>query len=339
MVSWLRMGPGARSEWTTIVNEARDWSPFQSYAWGEYKRNFGWEPEHWVARDEKGRLVGGLQCLKKRLPLRRVLIWAPGGPLTGFSGSGGIMPGDLLRAWLAEFRRGNGLVYARFRSHNPISEKGAWNMNQACSRPVFRINSGWTIQFDLSKSLAELRSAMTSKHRYYAKQSEKAGIQWKVGSSQTLLADAASLYQEMCRTKGIGRIALDPSSLGELSRQFGGDCLLLVGYRDTLPVTSCLTLKTGSKAFYLLAATGPEGRKISAAYAMVWKLFEVLKGEGVVHFDFGGIDPTSPSAAGVDHFKKGFGGKIVEYLGEWEWAVSRVLRWGANFMIKNKKTL
>lgn len=84
------------------------------------------------------------------------------------------------------------------------------------------------------------------------------------------------------------------------------------------PATSCLVLTLADKAFYLLAATGTDGRRISAAYAMVFKLFELLKSRGVTRFDFGGIDPLSPSARGVDHFKRGFGGEIVEYLGEWE---------------------
>jgi len=67
---------------------------------------------------------------------------------------------------------------------------------------------------------------------------------------------------------------------------------------------------------------------------MIVQLVSVLQGCGITHFDFGGIDPVSPSAQGVNHFKRGFGGNIVEYLGEWEVASSELIRRGVNFGIK-----
>ena len=41
-------------------------------------------------------------------------------------------------------------------------------------------------------------------------------------------------------------------------------------------------------------------------------------------------------AKGVDHFKKGFGGSTVEYLGEWDWAPYEWLRRAANIAIARR---
>src|SRR3989338_8572704 len=84
MVKWERLDPQTAepelSSWFAFVHDA---SPFQSYAWGEYKRSQGWEPERWLARDAEGRAVCGLQALTKALPLNCRLVWIPGGPLVG----------------------------------------------------------------------------------------------------------------------------------------------------------------------------------------------------------------------------------------------------------------
>jgi len=111
-----------------------------------------------------------------------------------------------------------------------------------------------------------------------------------------------------------------------LRRTFGDDSAILVGYAGHEPVTGCMVLMAGQTASYVLAATGDAGRKVSAAYAMVWQLLTRLKARGVACFDFGGLSPAAPGMAGVDHFKRGFGGRVVEYLGEWEFASPRCLR-------------
>jgi len=66
---------------------------------------------------------------------------------------------------------------------------------------------------------------------------------------------------------------------------------------------------------------------------MFAKLRGLLREEGVVEFDFGGINPQSDLARGVDHFKRGFGGREIQYLGEWDQATSAVLRMVTNFLI------
>jgi lipid II:glycine glycyltransferase (peptidoglycan interpeptide bridge formation enzyme) len=83
----------------------------------------------------------------------------------------------------------------------------------------------------------------------------------------------------------------------------------------------------------MIAATNDLGRNTCAAYSMVPNLLKHLASKGIKRFDFGGIDPGNPGAAGVDHFKKGFGGSIVESLGEWEFMSSNAARFLINFGI------
>lgn len=228
------------------------------------------------------------------------------------------------------------MIYARFRIHLPNSEGWVAGLSNGLSNPKSKIDSGISISIDLKPSLEDLRAAMTSKHRYYVKQSEKAALEWRSGNSEELVSHMTILYCQMTRSKGIEAKSFAPEVIAAMVRAFGKDALILAGYSAGQPVTACLILCCAGHAFYLMAATDAEGRKLSAAYAMVSQLLETLKAQGIRAFDFGGIDPGSDSAAGVDHFKKGFGGEIVKYMGEWEWACSPWVAWAANKMIHRR---
>ena len=70
-----------------------------------------------------------------------------------------------------------------------------------------------------------------------------------------------------------------------------------------------------------------------ASYGVFALLLQYLQNTGMTEFDLGGMDPNSPGARGVNQFKKGFGGELVQYVGEWEWATASWLRWAVNFGI------
>jgi hypothetical protein len=91
----------------------------------------------------------------------------------------------------------------------------------------------------------------------------------------------------------------------------------------------------GEKAWDLFAATTVKGRNLYASYPLFWKLIEHCRNIGITSYDMGGIDPQANE--GVYHFKKGTGSKEIEYLGEWEWATSDLMRLAVNVAIRHKK--
>ena len=83
----------------------------------------------------------------------------------------------------------------------------------------------------------------------------------------------------------------------------------------------------------LASAAGAEGRRLGVSYAMMMRLFERLPSVGIASLDLGGVSAAG-SAAGVDHFKRGFGGTAVRYLGEWEWSGWGPIRVAANLAVR-----
>lgn len=325
---WKQLSPEEEAGWDGLLERASDDNPFQSDAWARYKRRSGWEPQRWTASAAGGAVICSLQLLKKNLPLGRTVIWVPGGPVVGFPGAehGDLKP--LLQEGLRRICQSNRAIYARFYSLQPSAPETRRVLSGLCAVPKRRLGSGATVAIDLTLSEGELLGRMDKKHRYEVRHLEEGALRWEWGTSAAQLAGFGRLHSEMAAAKNVS--AADKADLSRLVSEFGENSRILIGYSGNEPVTGCLVLIKGKGAFYWRAATARKGRELSASYAMVWELLKRLKAAGIERFDFGGILPGVRSAEGINHFKQGFGGKIVEYAGEWEWAPVSWVRWGVN---------
>src|SRR6185295_4501176 len=86
MARWeLLSNEAAQKTWDEALLHCADYSPYQTYAWGEYRRALGWEPCHWAAFDDNGEIVAMMLGLLRRYPLRVGLVWSEGGPIGDLS--------------------------------------------------------------------------------------------------------------------------------------------------------------------------------------------------------------------------------------------------------------
>ena len=336
--TWELLDPGIdEASWDGLALPAADASVFQSWRWGEYKRSAGWEPERWVARGDSGNPVALVQILVKRAFLGVRVGWAPGGPLFRLPGATPETLAASLGGLAVHLRRHEPRCYVRFDSYVPGEPALSWAMGATCARPSARINTGFTSVLDLRPSPDEILAAMTAKHRYYVRRALGEPIEWRSGNDPEVIGDLLSLNREMVERKALDdSIGLDKAEIARLCTSLGDRALLLVGRGGGEPLCACLVLRYGASAFYFAAATGERGRTIGASYALLFRLIEVLRHAGVARLDLGGLDPRSP-AAGVNHFKGGFGGALVEYLGEWEWSSSSIATTAVNLAVRARR--
>jgi|GEM_PF-845465 len=337
-VTWeLVEQPSDLEEWDRALEQCAAGSVFQSYKWGEYKRAAGWVPMRWIAWNADKAVVAMCQILTKSYPAGVMVGWAPGGPVPRFSATPAQDLARVVRGLLDEMNGLRKRVSLRFDSHLPLDSATAHAFGQACKRPIACLNSGYSIRVDLTKPMDVILQRMTAKHRYYVKKALGKPIQWKTGNDPSLVRALCDLHAEMVQHKGLASQGNSFADLSYFCATLGDHATILAGYVDDEPVTSCLTLTFGQKAFYLMAATGRRGREVSAAYAMVYHLLEHLQKRALTELDLGGVTPRSHLAGGVDHFKRGFGGELLEYLGEWEWANAEWLRWGMNLAVRFRR--
>jgi lipid II:glycine glycyltransferase (peptidoglycan interpeptide bridge formation enzyme) len=334
MVKW-QLFSGSGSEWDALVANSSDANPFQYYGWGIFKGNYGWQCVRLCGLDDHNMPVAAVQALLKKIPLFGTIAWLPGGPLLGFEHSDDSAAGEVCLSLCELLEKEHSVTYVRFRCHREDSGELSYSLEKYFKRPGAKIDSGYTSLITLNKETSEINAAISSKHRYYVKKALVAITDWRYGAQDALYSDMQSLYSEVMEAKGFS--SLPSQSLPALFKAFGTQARVCAGYKNDKAVTACLMIVNAHHACYLLAATGSEGRKLNAAYGMVPELFSKLKTDGVSDFDFCGLAPANPLAQGVDHFKRGFGGKTARYLGEWERATNLAVRLAVNFHVSRGK--
>ena len=320
-------------QWDESLTLASDRSGFQCHGWGEYKRRDGWAPLRLVAQGSEGAPLAMAQILVRRYTFGICLCWIPGGPVFGFSKAHSrvsLTVEGLLQALQQRFKH----LYVRLQPCAEHSPEFSYSMVQAgLRRPTSPLSSGYTVSFKLDLSEPDFLAKMTAKHRYYLKQSRTSGISWEISTGPTAISTLVALNLEVARRAQVDSMATTEQKVRDLCSAMQHQSLILIGRQGTRAACACLALVFGKRAFYLMAGTNELGRTSSASYAMFGQLIDALKGRGITELDFGGIDPTSQKARGVNHYKLGFGGRITQYLGEWEWASNRFLGKAVNFVI------
>ncbi len=324
--AWEGDAPG----WDALLLQFPDHTFYQGYGWGAHKSYFGWRPHRLVAMDGN-QTIAMAQVLVRRFPLGVSLAWVNGGPV-GLPAAWGEPLRIAIRAVAGTYH-----LYCRINSMHEYSEKDSQVIRSVgWSAPTHCIVSGRSILLDLTSPEKEWLSAITGKHRYYVKKANGAPLEWACGNTGALRRDLVTLTQTLIVEKGMDLPEWDAQTVEDLNTNLGDAVFILIGYLNARPVTGCLVLIQGAVAYYLSAATLKDGRDVSAAYSMFARVRGLLRERGIQVLDFGGINPASEKARGVDHFKRGFGGKEIRYLGESDWATSSVLRRAANYLIKRR---
>ena len=242
-------------------------------------------------------------------------------------------------------------------------------------RPSGRLQPARTIVLDIDKSEDELLKAMKPKTRYNLRLAGRRGVVVRraetlddlrafyqllqvTGERDEFGIHTFPYYEHMWKVFGPGG---DNSAL-----------VLLAEHPDERertegPVAGLMTLKFGREAIYMYGASSNHGREHMPNYLLQWEAIRWAREQGCTVYDFWGIpdapaedgedsggsggnatssadkgsDPVSPVNArsglrGVYWFKKGFGGREIEYPGAYDYVYNRVgyalwMRWrGAN---------
>lgn len=332
MIRWVLLpGEEALRLWDTTLKGFADSSPFQSYAWGEYRRALGWETCRWIALDDTEKIVAMMQGCLRRYPFGIGLIWSEGGPVGDLS-----VCGDTLQAAIRttlSLKRS----YCRFRCDRARDIKDVLQLAaQGWSISWSPLTSNYSMALDLTREESQLLAACDRNFRRNLRNASD--FELKVGQwFNPDLDEVLSIYASMQNVKGIDE-QLSRGEIEQMVKQLGQN---LVIYRcedkEGKALSLLGTFVMGDKATSLLWATSEEGRKQLASYPSFWELMLHCRRLGVAAYDLAGIDPVRNH--GVYRFKRSTGAAPVEYLGEWNWANRPWLLWFGNMAIAERDAL
>lgn len=329
MVTWQRIDDDtAKNNWDAWLSGFPDAAFFQSLSWGDYRARFGWTPHRFfVGTPSSPRTL--FQALVKRAPLGVGVIWSPGGPVGDLS-----LCGEGLRRTLKR-ELGIKQLYVRFRPHAAKSARDeALLQSLGWQRPKHPLGSGKTMMYDLTPEPAELEKSLTKNWRHNLSRAQRSGLTFKEWRDPNP-ADIAALYANMQEYKGINA-QFSPEELTHVLGTLSDKLLLMEALTPDGERVGCRgCLISGTHGFDFLAAASESGRKLYASYGLFWELIRASRERGVRRYDMMGIDPEQNP--GVYNFKKGTGAAHWDYLGEWEWCDSFLLKIALDW--KLRKTL
>ena len=325
-----------KDDWNNSLNQFKDKNIFQSYEWGELKKLEGWKILHITVTDNES-----LKCiLLAQVLIKKVMgikiRWCPGGPIVQCNKSdNGI---DALEKFKEVIFEEN-IINLRCKPYMPDTPE---------NQKIFSIISKSNYSFTSPKSNIlkivsdeEFLKKVKKKHRYYIKQSEKAGLTWKNYSGSETAKVFSIVYGEMKESKNLNLPIIDIDAFSKilsLNKDGKSRLFTFAGLENNKPVSVCVVSILDNKAFYHYAASTDRGRVASASYGMIFNLIKELRNLSVDELDFGGISADG-SSAGVDFFKLGFNGEELLKIGEFDISKSKVYSYLFSKLLQFKKNL
>ncbi len=94
---------------------------------------------------------------------------------------------------------------------------------------------------------------------------------------------------------------------------------VLLAYYDGKPISGVIPIFYGNKTWYLYGASSNEHRNLMPNYLLQWEMIKLAISRHDDIYDFRGVsgvvDENHPQY-GLYRFKKGFGAKFTEFIGE-----------------------
>ena len=305
------------------VNDKNIWERFvlsqspniflQSWHWGEFHHLLGRKTFR-LGLYKREELIGVALLIKEKAK-RGDYLTCPGGPLLKNWSLENLQP---LVDKMTSLGRDEGDLFLRVRPSVLETEE---NLNLFAkvgfrSAPM-HMHAETTWQLDLGPSEEELLSGMRKTTRYCVRRAARDGVE--VFQSQKV-EDIAVL--DRLQQEAVERHKFVPFSREFLKTQFqefvkdNQAVIFLAEYQKQI-LSAAMIIFYGDMAVYHYSGTSSLQPKIFSSYLLQWEVIKEAKRRGCRIYNFWGIAPTDDPKhrfAGVTTFKKGFGGKRVDYL-------------------------
>lgn len=282
----------------------------QSWEWGEFRKNFGSVLRYGLFENNK--LKTAFQITLHKIPLiNKYVGYLPKGPF----------PDKNLADALIKIAKENNCAFIKI---EPNIEKITFkqqipNNFQPSPKPLFTENN---FVLDLTPSEEKLLATLHSKTRYNIKVAQKHGVEVEEKTDAQSFEIYLKLYFETTKRQNYhGHNSLYHKLIWETLKK-DGMARLLVAYYNGKPLTAWMLFNFKDTLYYPYGGSSIEHKNVMANNLIAWEAIKLGKRLKLKSFDMWGAlgenpDPKDPWI-GFHNFKKGYGGKLVEYLGTYD---------------------
>jgi lipid II:glycine glycyltransferase (peptidoglycan interpeptide bridge formation enzyme) len=179
------------------------------------------------------------------------------------------------------------------------------------------------------RSLDDIHRGLNQQWRRNIKKAEKAGVKVVQGGYD----DLPAFYELYAETAERDRFIPRPLPYFQrmwtaLTAEHPDRMRLYLAHHDGEILAAATMLTVGQHVWYSYGASTSRRREVQPNNAMQWRMMTDAHQLGAAVYDFRGITDTleeSNHLLGLLRFKAGAGGEAVEYLGEWDFPLNRLL--------------
>ena len=299
--------------WDAFVAAGRPGSYLQLSGWARVKAVNGW------TATRIGNAEGAAQVLVRRpRPLPWAFAYAPRGPVVPDWTEEGIAGfTDALRRDLRD--RVGRVSHVRIdpeieRDAGP-DEGGAVRraLRAAGWRPATPIQPNATRIIDLEPDEQTLLADLRKKWRQYVNKARNAGVT-VADAEGDALPEFYRIYRETADRAGfLIRTEAAYRDVWEAFRPAGNARLLFARAADGTPLATLFLVRCGTRVVEPYGGMTEDGGESRANYLLKWEAIRTSKEQGATSYDLWGL-----ATGGIAHFKTGFGGREVQYIGAWD---------------------
>lgn len=300
-----------KEDWNNLLLKTENYNLFSTFQWGDYKQQKNWTVERLLFYSN-GNFLGMSQLIYKKKS-KLIIGWTN----SGINYVNIKYLEDIIETIKHYFS--NNYYYKRFSFFEEHNSFNSFEYFKFLTKSSKYINSNFTILHDLQN---DSNFNLNSNHRYYYKKSLKNNLEFRINYK---IDDFIKIHHEMIESKNRKDLKININEIETIINLFENNYFCGTVYSENIPISSCFILFFDKDAYYYLAGSNDKGRKTYASYLMIVELFKYLSENEFKKFDFMGITPFDSEAFGVNKFKIGFGGKVIEYGGEWEISNSKLL--------------
>lgn len=357
----LVVRPISADEHLAVVSDASG-SFLQTPGWGEVKVDWARESIGWFDGPD---LVGVALVLFRSLPKsKRALAYLPEGPVIDWqryptATVTAPLLAHLRRRKVFSVKMGPPVVAHRWESKTLKAAIAAGDVRRLSDLPADTTSStaaevvgalqsgGWRRQSSgagfgdyqpryvfqvplAGRTLDDVFAGFNQQWRRNIRKAQKAGVEVTLGAASDLPA-FHEVYLETAARDGF-----TPRPLSYFQRMWdamraedGADRLRLYLAKHEGRVLAATTwVKVGIHVWYSYGASTSNGRELRPSNAIQWKMIEDAHASDASIYDLRGISDTldqNDPLFGLIQFKVGTGGEAVEYVGEWDYPLNRLL--------------
>ncbi len=360
----LRLRTISREDHLAFLKTLPSVSFLQCPSWGEVKTDWRSESIGWID-DAGQVVGAALVLLRPLPRLRRYLAYLPEGPVIDWAEGGDLRnwlnpmlahlksmgafsvkmgPPVVTRTWEAEtVKKAIAEGSAKRLADVPADRTDeraldildqlrtlGWRRNDADAAGFGDFQPRYVFQLPfVRRSLDEVQAGFNQLWRRNIKKADKAGVEVVQGGADDLPA-FHRLYVETAE-----RDHFRPRPLSYFQRMFSAlnaehpDRIRLYLARHEGDLVAATTMVTvGEHAWYSYGASSTAKREVRGSNAVQWRMMRDAYAAGASVYDLRGISDTldeKDHLFGLIQFKLGTGGHAVEYAGEWDYPLNRVL--------------